>query len=115
MISTKSKSSHRSDSWLKMVPKALIVKAYSALRKRSFLTLGTRVEDSFAQLEKISYPILNIETVFVPHHLSVKWFSTPIQKSLYIKHRSMEKYQVVSGDFHTVQVIHHFQVSVNFS
>ena len=45
-------------------------------RERSLLTLGTRAEDNFAQLEKISYPILNIETVFVPHHPSAKQFST---------------------------------------
>ena len=82
------------------------------LREWSFLILGTRAEDNFAQLEKISYPILNMETVFVPHHLSAKWFS--IQKSLCIRHKSIERYQVVSGDFHTIQVIHHLRVSVNF-
>ena len=32
-------------------------------REWSFLILGTRVEDNFAQLEKISYPILKIETI----------------------------------------------------
>ena len=30
------------------------------IRERSFLILGTRAEDNFTQLEKISYPILNI-------------------------------------------------------
>ena len=44
------------------------------LRERSLLTLGTRVEDNFAQLEKFSYPTLNI---------SAKWFSTPIQNYYY--------------------------------
>ena len=34
------------------------------LREWSFLILGTRAEDNFAQLEKISHPILNIEKVF---------------------------------------------------
>ena len=48
-----------------------------ARNERSYFTLGTRAEDNFAQLEKISCPILNIETVFVPNHLSAKWFSTP--------------------------------------
>ena len=42
------------------------------LRERSLLILGTRAEDNFAQSEKVSYPILNIEIVFVPHHLSAK-------------------------------------------
>ena len=60
------------------------------IRERSFLILGTRAEDNFVQLEKISYPILNIETVFVPHFLSTKWFDTPIQTSFCIKHRSMD-------------------------
>ena len=45
-------------------------------RQQSLLILGTRAEDNFAQLEKISYPTFNIETIFVPHHLSAKWFST---------------------------------------
>ena len=33
----------------------------------SSVILGTAAEDNFAELEKISYPILNIEKVFVPH------------------------------------------------
>ena len=49
------------------------------LREQSFLFLGTRAEDDFAQLEKISSPILNIEKV---------------PESLCIKHRSLERYQV---------------------
>ena len=86
----------------------------SFLREWSLLILGTRAEDNFAQLEKISYPILNIEIVFIPHHLSAKCFRTPF-RSLCAKNRSMERYQVVPSDFHTVQVIYHFQVSVNFA
>ena len=47
------------------------------LRERSLLILGARAQDNFAQLGKISYPILNMEIVLVPHHLSAKWFCTP--------------------------------------
>ena len=57
------------------------------LRERSLLIVSTRAEDNFAQLEKISYPILKIEKVSMPHNLSAKWFSTPIKKSLCIKDR----------------------------
>ena len=64
---------------------------------------------------KFDTPILKKEEVFVPHHLSAKWFSTPIQKSLSMKHRYRDRYHVVPGDFHTGQVIHNFQMSVNFS
>ena len=61
-----------------------------AIRERSFLIVGTRAEDNFAQLEKISHPILNTEKVF----------RTPSPNSLCIKHRFMDRYEVVPGDFH---------------
>ena len=83
--------------------------------EQSFLTLGTRAEDNFEQLEKISYPILNRETVSIPHHLSEKMVYYPIQKFSFLKHRSMERSQAVPGSFHTVQVNYHFQVPVTFS
>ena len=64
-----------------------------------FLIQGTRAEDNFAQLEKISYPILNIEivsypTIFqqnilVPHpEVSVKkidlWKDTQLPQAIFI-------------------------------
>ena len=65
------------------------------VRERSFLILGTREEDNFAQLDTISYSIENIEKVFVPHHLSAKWLGTPIQKSLSKEHTHMDGQKVV--------------------
>ena len=35
-------------------------------RERSPLILSTRAEANFTQLEKVSYPILNIKKIFVP-------------------------------------------------
>ena len=37
----------------------------------------TTAKDNFAPLEKLSYSILSIETVFVHHHLSVKLSGIP--------------------------------------
>ena len=70
------------------------------LRERSFLILGTRAEDNFSLLEKISYPILNTKKVFRVPSSFRKIVAYPIQKSLCIIHGYMDRYQVVHGDFH---------------
>ena len=55
----------------------LLVRKSVLVSERSLLILGTKVEDDLAKLEKMSYPILNIEKVFAPHQLSAKWVSNP--------------------------------------
>ena len=41
------------------------------------LSCALGAEDNLAQLEKILYPILNIENVLVTHRVSAKWHSAP--------------------------------------
>ena len=52
-----------------------------AVTERSFLIMGTRAEDNFAQLDKISYPISNIEIVSYPTIFQQNVL-VPIKKSL---------------------------------
>ena len=79
---------------------------FTQLRERSILIMGTRAEDNFAQLEKISYPHLEYRTGFRTPTIFQQNGLVPHPEVSVHKTRSMERYQVVPGDFHTVQVIH---------
>ena len=77
------------------------------------LFCGSRMEDNFAQLGRFLYPILNIKRISYP---------TIFQQNGLVPHPDfivfkilMDRYQVFPSNFHSGQVIHHFQMFVSFS